>query len=378
MLGFLQGLNQSVAREGAARRAHQGQTLQRKENHLDRLLQQIRYNREMKRLQDRDARQDFVTDRAYDRGVLESDRDYGLRQSAENRAAELHPLTKQGMEMQNTLTQSKIEEWDLNEANRNLQRKHDAAILSYDMGLGLDTRRKQDALTREQYTDYLKDAPLRMLQRRYGQKLGEHRLSEGYWDHIDEMQRLEREKIEAEINRLNRPASSTSKLPAPTWSQTQEITTESLAPGVLQYLEQEGEHLVPPWHKDFQWQWFGFESDRPYVSTDPNEVTQSMLLRQSGGHLARELIARGVDPQVAMQMIPDYWDRILDTEGSDVLKRLKRTLGAAYDDLELREKLRREVYQGAWNWRQTGDYNKHTPMPGAGTGADALLNTPIQ
>ena len=109
MLGFLRGLNEGIAREGQAQRQHQGRLLASKENHLDRLLSQIRYNREMKYRQDRATRQDFISDRSYNRGVLESDRNYQLNANADQRAEETHdvnlsyakeanPLRLKGME----------------------------------------------------------------------------------------------------------------------------------------------------------------------------------------------------------------------------------------------------------------------------------------
>jgi hypothetical protein len=335
MLGFLQGLEKSVAREGAAQRQHHGQLLASKESHLDRLLSEIKYNQEMKRLKERDARQDFVTDRAYDRGVLESDRNDALRQKADARAGEAH---------------------DLN------------------YGEGGMMRLRRD-LFKSELDAYMANEDLRDATRRYNEKRMNYNLGEG-WDETLEERELAQDLTRAQINAYNRRGTPTSggRLPAPTWSQTREITVESLAPGVLKYLEDQGEHLVPPWHKDFQLQWFGFESDRPWSSEDPNEVTQTQLLRQAGGHLVEELIARGVDPQTALTMVPFYWDQIIDTEGSDVFKRLKRTAEPeGYDDLELRKVLRDSVYQGAMNFLQFKNYER--PQGATGQDADKLLDT---
>lgn len=79
MLGFLRGLEQGVAREGAAQRQHYGQLLSTKEDHLDRLLRIFKQNQEMNYRRSRAARSDFEADRKYKRRSLESDRNYLLR-----------------------------------------------------------------------------------------------------------------------------------------------------------------------------------------------------------------------------------------------------------------------------------------------------------
>lgn len=301
MLGFLKGLEQGVAREGAAQRQHYGTVLSSKENHLDRLLAQIKYNQQLKR-----------QDRAYDRGVLESDRNYQLRERADRRAGEAHDFNygEDGMmHLRRSLFKSELDDYKANQEGRNLTRQ-------------------------------------------YNEKLGRYNLGQG-WQEFLEDQSLKQDLMRAQIGAYNRPR-ATSRSGGPTWSQTRDITVENLAPVVLKHLKDEGEHYVAPWHKDFQlFQWgvpLFSESDRPFVSEDPNEVTQTHLLRQAGGHLVEELILRGVDPQTAMQMVPFYWDQILDAKGSDVLKRLNRALQAeGYDDLELRKIYRDTVYEGAMN-----------------------------
>ena len=344
MLGFLRGIEKGVAREGTAQRDFHSTVLSSKENHLDRLLNQIKYNQQMKYRSERDARQDFVTDRAYDRGVLESDRNYTLRQNADTRAEEAHDFLydpKTGlMPMRRQIVQNELDEYDANEQ-------------------------------------------VRTLTRQYNEKLGHYNLNEG-WNEMLEDQSLKQDLIRAQINAYNRPRSTPSSRSGPTWTQTRDITIENLAPPVLKYLRDEGEHWKAPFTKGHQWQWGSLippfiwpQSDRPFVSEDPNEVTQTKLLRQAGGHLVEELINRGVDPEMVLTMIPDYWDQILDAKGSDVLKRLKRTSQAeGYDELELRKILRDEVYRGAMNYLQTGHYDR-SPKTGA-SGADKLLDTPIK
>lgn len=379
MLGFLRGLEQGVVREGAAQRQHQTNVLSSKENHLDRLLNQIKYNREMKYRQDRAARHDFVTDRAYNRGVLESDRNYQFRQNADTRAEEVHDFNYgEGgmMPLRRRLLEGEIEEWDANAANRALQRKRDAAYLNYDMGLGLDTRAKADALTREQYTEYLKDAPIRDLNRRHLQKLGEYNLGEG-WNEFLENQDLEQRLKEAQIGYYNRRPTSTSSggVRPPTWAQQREIAIEEIAPSLLKFLEDEGE----------AWTWnplknpgfiHGFQVDRPYTSTNPNEVTQTMLLKKAGAYLMQTLTEQTGDPVTAAKMVVPTFEQILNTEGSDVLKRLMRTSGAeGYDQLELRRKFNDIVHQGALNYAKFGQWNRPAGDAGAASEADKLLDT---
>ncbi|MCY3739935.1 MAG: hypothetical protein OXH00_02835 [Candidatus Poribacteria bacterium] len=337
MLGFLRGIEQGVAREGAAQRDFYGQTLQSKENHLDRLLQQIKYNQQMKYRQDRDARQDFVTDRAYDRGVLESDRSHQLRERADTRAGEAHEFL-------------------------------------YDPKTGLMPMRRQ--AFQNELDEYAANEDVRDLERRLRVKQGEYNLGQGWQEYLEDKS-LSQDLIRAQIGAYNRPR-STSRSGGPTWTQTRDITVEGLAPMVLKHLRSEGESAVWPWDKRAQFWPFGFQSDHPFVSEDPNAVSQTQLLRQAGGHLVEELINRGVDPQMALTMIPDYWDQILDGKGSDVLKRLKRTSKAAgYDDLELRKILRDEVYSGATNFLRFGHYNRPQNAD-TSAGADKLLDTPIR
>ena len=333
MLGFLRGLEQGVAREGAAQRQHHSTVLSSKENHLDRLLAQIKYNQQMKYRQDRDARQDFVTDRAYDRGVLESDRNYQLRERADTRAGEVHEFNYGDdglMHLRRSLFKSELDDYKANQEVRNLTRQ-------------------------------------------YNEKVGRYNLNEG-WDEMLEDKSLSQDLMRAQIGAYNRRTSSTGRSGGPTWSQTRDITVENLAPVVLDHLKSEGESAVWPWDKRAQFWPPGFQADRPFVSEDPNEVTQTHLLRQAGGHLIEELIARGVDPNMALQMVPFYWDQILDTKGSDVLKRLKRTAQPeGYDDLELRKVLRDSVYRGAMNYLRFKQPER--PEGAATDDADKLLDS---
>ena len=275
MLGFLRGIEKGVAREGAAQRQHHSTVLSNKENHLDRLLNQIRYNRE-----------------------------HQLRVNADTRAAEVHDF-------------------------------------NYGDDGYMHLRR---GLFKSQAEDYPED---RELDRRYK---------------------------EAQIFNLTRPRATTGRGGGPTWSQTRDITIENLAPTVLKHLKREGESAVWPWDKRAQFWPPGFQADRPFVSEDPNEWTQTKGLRQAGAHLVEELILRGVDPNTAMQMVPVYWDQILDSKGSDVLKRLNRTSQAAgYDNLELRKIYRDTVYEGAMNYMRFKQPNR--PAGAATDDADKLLDS---
>lgn len=365
MVGFLRGIEKGVAREGAAQRDYHGTVLSSKDNHLDRLLNQIKYNQQMKRLRERDARQDFLTDRAYDRGVLESDRNYQLRERADTRAGEVHDFLydpKTGL------------------MPMRAQREGEVHNFNYGEG-GMMPMRRQ--LFKNELDEYMANKDVRDLERQLKIKQGEYNLGQGWKEYLEDKS-LSQDLTRAQINNLNRPRSTTSSRSGPTWTQTRDITIENLAPSVLKYLRDEGEHWKAPFTKGHQWQWGSLippfiwpESDRPFVSEDPNEVTQTKLLRQAGGHLVEELINRGVDPEMVLTMVPDYWDQILDSKGSDVLKRLKRTSQAeGYDDLELRKILRDEVYRGAMNYLQSGHYDR-SPKTGT-SGADKLLDTPIQ
>ena len=376
MLGFMRGIEKGVAREGAAQRAHYGQVLQGKENHLDRLLAQIKYNQQLKR-----------QDRAYDRGVLESDRNYALRQNADTRAEEAHDFLydpKTGLMPIRAKREGEIHDFNYGEGGYMRQRaKREGEVHDFNYGEGgLMPMRRQ--IVQNELDEYAANEQVRNLTRRYNEKLGEYNLGEGWKEYLEDKS-LSQDLTRAQINNLNRPRSTSSSRSGPTWTQTRDITIENLAPPVLKYLRDEGEHWKAPFTKGHQWQWGSLippfiwpESDRPFVSEDPNEVTQTKLLRQAGGHLVEELINRGVDPEMVLTMIPDYWDQILDAKGSDVLKRLKRTSQAeGYDELELRKILRDEVYRGAMNYLQTGHYDRSSKT-GTSAGADKLLDTPIQ
>lgn len=360
MLGFLRGIEKGVAREGQAQRDYHSTVLSSKENHLDRLLNQIKYNQQMKYRKERDARQDFVSDRAYDRGVLESDRNYQLRERADTRAGEVHDFL-----------------YDPKTGLMPIRAKREGEVHDFNYGEGgLMPMRRQ--MLQNELDEYAANEQVRNLTRRYNEKLGEYNLGQG-WQEFLEDKSLSQDLTRAQINAYNRPRSTSSSRDGPTWTQTRDITIENLAPPVLKYLRDEGEHWKAPFTKDFQLQWgFPFaESDRPFVSEDPNEVTQTKLLRQAGGHLVEELINRGVDPKMVLMMVPDYWDQILDSKGSDVLKRLKRTSKAeGYDDLELRKILRDEVYRGAMNYLRFGEYDRPSGAPETPE-VDKLLDTPI-
>lgn len=350
MLGLLRGIEQGVVREGAAQRSHYGTVLQSKDNHLGRLLDQIRYNQQQKRLRERDARQDFVSDRAYDRGVLESDRTHAYRvDRAETADAQFDAVQA---------------------LRENADRR---AGVEHDFNYGDDgMMHLRKNIFENELAEYDANAPIRDLQRQYNKKLLGYNIGEG-WDETLEERSLAQDLTRAQINAYNRPRSTTSGRSGPTWTQTRDITIENLAPSVLKYLKGAGEHAVMPWHKDAQFWPPGFQADRPWVSENKNEITQTKLLRQAGGHLIEELIARGVDPQTALTMVPDYWDQILDTKGSDVLKRLKRSSGGQYDDLKFRKVLRDIVHQGAMNFMQFGHYDR---PQGAGTSdADKVLDS---
>lgn len=121
MLGFLRGLNTSIAREGEAQRQHQGRLLTSKENHLDRLLNQIRYNREMKF---RSERAD-TADRQWKAG-------HQLRVAADERAGEVHEIN--------------MDEWERNAPVRKLTREFNIKDLTYKTGDGWDRFVKRDDL----------------------------------------------------------------------------------------------------------------------------------------------------------------------------------------------------------------------------------------
>ncbi len=401
MLGLLRGIDRGVQREGAAQRDYYGTVLSSKENHLDRLLNQIRYNQQRKYQRDRDARadyvsdrshqyrqdraerQDFVTDRAYDRSIIESDRSHALRQNADRRAGEAHEFLydpETGYQvMQRDYLGKQIEEWDLGAPNRALQRKHDAAIMAYDMGEGLNTRRQRDAMTREEYMEYLRDAPLRDLERRRLQKYTEYEIGEGF-DEYREDRSLKQDLIRAQINNLNRPRSTSSSGPkplSPTWAQTRDITVESLAPQIADHVMRYGDS--GHWNPGIPF--VGgptFKKEHPWSSTNPNDLSQTKLLRQAGANLMRELTERGVDPLSAQRMVPDYFDQILESRG-DLWSRLKRTSQTeGYTDAELRREIRDIVYQGAWNYTMfpEGDGDAR-PGGQQGSDADAILDRPL-
>lgn len=336
MLGFLRGIEKGVAREGQAQRDYHGTVLSSKENHLEKLLNQIKYNQQMKYRQDRDEHQDFVTDRTYDRGVLESDRNYQLRERADTRAGEVH---------------------DFNYGDDGL----------------MHLRRN---LFKSELDDYTANQQVRNLERQLREKQGEYNLGQGWQEYLEDKS-LSQDLMRAQINAYNRPRSTSRSGGGPSWTQTRDITVEGLAPVVLDHLKSEGEGWEWPWSKNAQYWPPGRHADRPFVSENPNDVTQTKLLRQAGSHLVEELMLRGVDPNLALTMVPAYWDQILDSKGSDVLKRLKRTSKAAgYDDLELRKVLRDEVYRGAMNFMR---FKQPDRPEGANTDdADKLLDTPIR
>ena len=395
MLGFLRGIEQSVAREGAAQRDHYGTLLSSKESHLDRLLNQIKYNQQMKRLENRDTRQDFVSDRAHDRGVLESDRTHAyredraaatdkqweaghkLRESADTRAGDIHDFN---YGVDGYMRRRAEREGDIHDFNYGVD-----GLMPLRLGIfknerdhlyGAGDQPGYRTLQRKQLTNEIgewdENADVRDLTRQYQEKLGHYNLGQGWTEYLEERD-LSQELTSAQIDAYKRRGTTTSGRSGPTWSQTQDITVENLAPVVLKHLEDRGEHAVMPWHKDAQAWPPGFKANRPFVSEDPNEVTQTKLLRQAGGYLVEELIARGVDPQTAIQMVPSYWDRILDTKGSDVLKRLERASQAeGYDDLELRKVLRDSVYRGAMNYLNYGQPER--PEGVGGSEAEKLLD----
>jgi len=393
MLGFLRGIEKGVAREGAAQRDYHGTVLSSKENHLDRLLAQIKYNQQLKRQdraydrsvfesdrthqyrQDRDVRQDFVTDRAYDRGVLESDRTHqyrqdrartadaqfdavqALRESAEQRAGDVHDFNY-GID---------------GYMRRRAEREEDIHDFNYGEGGYMPMRRQ---VFQNELDEYAANQGVRDVERRLKLKQGEYNLGQGWQEYLEDKS-LSQDLMRAQINNLNRPRPSSTSRTGPTWLQTRDITVEGLAPVVLKHLKGEGESAVWPWDKQAQFWPPGFQADRPFVSEDPNAVTQTSLLRQAGAHLIEELMLRGTDPNLAMQMVPFYWDQILDTKGSDVLKRLNRASKAAgYDDLELRKIYRDTVYEGAMNYMRfkKPDRPAGVDMPDA----DKLLDTPIR
>lgn len=121
MLGFLRGLDTSIAREGEAQRQHQGRLLTSKENHLDRLLNQIKYNREMKF---RSERAD-TADRQWQAG-------HDLRVAADERAGEVHEIN--------------MDEWERNAPVRKLTREFNIKDLTYKTGDGWDRFVKKDDL----------------------------------------------------------------------------------------------------------------------------------------------------------------------------------------------------------------------------------------
>ncbi len=429
MLGFLRGIEKGVAREGAAQRNYQSTVLGMGESHLDRLLSQIRYNQQQKRLRERDARQDFVTDRAYDRSVLESDRDHQYREdqaaAAEHRFGVTHAFNKK-------VAADRNKQWLEGHLLRKRADNRDRRIFEYNYGPGgyMDERRKQEAdrhkwagevqdfnygpggymeerrkregevhdlnygedgmqvlrrdLFQAELDDYVAGKENRGLKREYDRKLLEYSTGAGF-DEMIEDKSLQQDLIRAQIGAYNRRGTTTTGLPdalkpyKPTFSQAGDITAESIAPTILRHLEVEGEigfwkdwgnaQLIPP----------GFQSDRPWTSTDPNKMTQTRLLRRAGAELVKELVGhRGLSPVNAMQMIPNLWDEFLTTEdGKKILKRLERTASAdGYDVFQLREEMRNIIYSGARNYLQFGESDR--PAGVETDDADAILDMPLE
>ena len=373
MLGLLRGIEKGVSREGQAQRDFYSTVLGSKENHLDRLLNQIKYNQQMKYRKERDARQDFITDRAYDRGVLESDRTHQYRQDRARASDAQFDAVQALRERADTRAEEAHDSlYDPKTGLVPIRAKREGEIHDFNYGEGgyMLLRRQ---LFKNELDEHAANEEVRNLERQLREKQGKHNLNEG-WNEALETESLKQDHIRAQIFNLRRPRTGTSGRSGPTWTQTRDITIESLAPIVSKYLEDEGEYHE--WNP-LKWQWWppGIQTDRPFVSEDPNVISQVRLLRQVGGHLVEELINRGVDPQMALTMMPDYWDKILDKE-KGILNRLKRTSQAAgYDQLEIRKVFRDEVYKGAMNYLRFGEYNR--PEDASTSGADKFLDTEI-
>ena len=216
-------------------------------------------------------------------------------------------------------------------------------------------------LFKSELDEYIANADVRELQRAYTEKLLGYNTNEGF-DEMRETTSLQQDLIRAQIGAYGRRGTTTTpgeqKPYTPTFSQAGDITADSIAPIILQYLEAEGEHVVAPWDFGKAQYWPpGFQADRPWTSTDPNELTQTNLLRRAGAELVKELtLHRGLSRQNAMQMIPELWDEFLTTKnGAKILKRLERTAKVdGYDPFKLREEMRKIIYNGAMNYMQFG------------------------
>lgn len=431
MLGFLRGVSRSVGRETQARRDHHANMLAGRDTHLNRLLQQIQYNKEMafredraersdfesdrnfNRLTRRDKRQDFVTDRGYqfevDQAALAEsryDREYALRKKqhadrnkqwldeyllrkrASKRDDERFKFNYGEAGVGGYMRQKAGQEQDVHDLmygpqgymKQRWQQERDV----HDFNYGPDGyMRTQRDMLKDRLDDYRADAPLRELQRAYNQKLGEYNLGDGWTDFLDrqgdaaELRTVDIDLKRAQAAALRAKERGGSSDPLYTPLQSRNIAKE-LAPTLAKFFKDNS--LEGTWNPA-RWEWFGapwnnpFRVRIPFDSPDQNRNTMKNLMRQGGAYLMQTLTEQGVDARLAAQLVGPIFEEMINNtdQGKEILKRMTKGAGESQlNPLELRRQLDAFLLEGAGNYIRYGGWQ--APENASDTGADDILD----